>query len=293
MNVHIVIPEPETNWILGKIRDKLIEHASAEDTQITTSGGVDREADVNHYIPWWAAHGRLQSPSVLMVTHITPDETWKQRALEILPQATHLTTMSRQAKGRLEMWGIPPENISVAHVGIDQDWQPRPIVVGLAYRIYGDGRKRETILLELADKMDLSAFRFMFIGTGWGAITAQLQERGVKATYYNTDDYDVHKEMVPYFNYWLYTPAWDEGSMGMLDALACGVQCILPRTGYCLDAAPCAYWYDNLDQLAATFREIQYKRWKHREGIASWTWENYGRLHQEIYRRVADCQVQT
>lgn len=292
MKVHIVIPEPETTWILGVIRDKLIEHASAEDIEITTSGEMSREADVNHYIPWWAAHGCHHKPSVLMATHITPNEKWESLAKELLPDATHLTTMSEQTKIRLEGWGIPSDNISVAHVGIEEYWQPRPIVVGLAFRIYRDGRKREKILVELADKMDLSAFQFVFIGAGWETITAQLQERGVMVTHHSTvdavDDYRIHRDIVPYFDYWLYTTAWDEGPMGMLDALACGIQCILPPVGYCLDAAPYAYWYDDLDQLAAIFAKIQHERWKHREAVKDWTWENYGWLHQELYRRIAN-----
>ena len=90
-------------------------------------------------------------------------------------------------------------------------------------------------------------------------------------------------------DYWLYTGVWDEGPMGMLDALACGVQCILPPHGYCLEAAPFAHFYSDLDELAAVFRAIRIERWRHRWPIKDWTWENYGLLHQVLYRKVAEA----
>lgn len=291
MRVHIVIPEPETKWILGKIACNLVEYANTEDIEVNTGSEVDPGADVNHFIPWWAAHGRLVPRSLLMVTHIEPNSRWEQIAHEILPKATYLTTMSRQTKERLESWGISPDRITVAPVGIDPKWQPRLISVGLVYRIYQDGRKGEGLLLELANSMDLSAFRFVLVGTGWGTIYEGLQERGIKADWYDTEDYAVHTSIVPHLDYWLYT-AWDEGPLGMLDALRCGVTCILPPQGYCLDAAPYSYFYRDLGELLAIFRNIREERWRHRRTLDRWTWRNYGQLHQEIYRGVARSRGQ-
>lgn len=288
IQVRIVIPAPETEWILGKIALKLQQHASAEDIEISIGPHVVEGADVNHYLPWWAAHGRLVSRSLLMVTHIEPDGKWEERARELCPAAAHVTTMSAQTKERLRGWGIPSERITVAHIGVDQDWKPRPIIVGLAYRVYRDGRKREKMLLRLADRMDLSAFCFIIIGTGWEGVVEGLEERGVNVSYYPTNDYQSHKTLVPQLDYWLYTGAWDEGPMGMLDALRCGVQCILPPHGYCLEAAPLAYFYNSFEELQEVFLAIKNLRWQHREAIEEWTWENYGQLHAELYRGVAD-----
>jgi hypothetical protein len=222
-----------------------------------------------------------------MVTHIEPGSTWEKMAQSLFPKAAHLTTMSEQTKTRIVGWGIPPEKITVAHVGVDPDWKPRPIQVGLVYRIYNDGRKNEGLLLELADAMDLSAFQFIIIGTGWEPIVEGLHQRGVNVLYRSTEDYQIHKDLVPTLDYWLYTGQWDEGPMGMLDALRCGVQCILPPHGYCMEAAPDALFYRDRGNLLAIFSSIKAERWRRRWAIEDWTWENYGRLHQGLYRRIA------
>lgn len=287
IHVRLVIPPPEIKWILGKIALKLQEHASAEDIEISCGPTVDREADVNHFLPWWAAHGRLVRQSLLMVTHVETSSCWEARARDLFPEATHMTTMSEETKTRIVGWGIAPAKITVAHVGVDDFWTPRSIVIGLSYRIYRDGRKNEGILLELADRMDLSAFRFIFIGTGWGRIVEGLEERGVKVSYHDTDRYDVHKGVVPQLDYWLYTGKWDEGPMGMLDALRCGVQCILPPHGYCLEAAPHSHFYRDIEELCYIFEAIKVAWWRHRWAIDDWTWEAYGALHQDLYRRIA------
>jgi hypothetical protein len=169
--------------------------------------------------------------------------------------------LSRMTVDTLVRRGVSRDKLCYVTPGHDGLVEPKRIRIGITSRAYGDGRKREGMLVELAQAMRLDRFHFEIIGEGWDPIIARLEAAGATVQYdAGSDDYQKDYagalQRIPTFDYYLYT-GLDEGSMGFLDALAAGVSTIVTPQGFHLDVAGgITHAFTDIGELVTVFATI-------------------------------------
>ena len=282
MKVRIVCYEDLDLWILGKFARKMNLELNALGIQCDIGNVPNLSADINHHIIYYYYNGKPSTVDTVMITHIDAD--WKlQQIKNQLVMAPMGICMSAATVDQLAGSGIPRERLSHVLPAHDQVMRPRPIVIGITSKIHTDGRKRESMLLDLADQISPSAFSFKIMGAGWHAIVDSLKTKGFTVEYYESFDYQLNQKLVPTFDYYLYL-GLDEGAMGFIDALAAGVKTIATPQGYHLEAKNgITHPFNTLQELAAVFAEISANRRVLTDAVGDWTWREYALRHLEIW----------
>lgn len=290
MKVRIVCYEDLDLWILGKFARKMQIELSALGVDCDIAKVPDPLADINHHIIYYYYDGHPSTIDTVMVTHI--DENWKleqvRNQLRVAPMGICMsaTTVQQMVEG-----GIPRERLSYVLPAHDQVMRPRPLAIGITSKIHSDGRKRELLLVALADQIDPHQFMFKIMGAGWQGIVGQLRERGFTVEYHEAFDYELNQRLVPSFDYYLYL-GLDEGAMGFVDALAAGVPTIATPQGYHLEApGGITHPFVTLNELTTVFRGIADARHLLTNSVASWNWREYVLRHLEIWHYLVDSST--
>ncbi len=283
MKVHIVCYEDLDLWILGKFARKLNIELNALGIQCDVSNVPDPSADINHHIIYFYYDGKKTSLDTVMITHI--DEDWKleqvKSQLKVAPMGI---CMSASTVDQLTNCGVPRERLCHVLPAHDEVMVPRKTVVGITSKIHSDGRKRESMLLELTDQISPTDFTFKIMGAGWGGIVDALKLKGFEVDYFDSFDFQLNQDLVPTFDYYLYL-GLDEGAMGFVDALAAGVKTIATPQGYHLEAKNgITHPFTELQELIAIFTFIADSKRKITNSVASWTWREYAIRHIEIWK---------
>jgi hypothetical protein len=299
MKVRLVLDAGNREWILGKFAERLRDNLPAWGVAAEIAEEPSAEADINHWMFYGHAWGfffqqarRRLTPSTVTVTHL--DDPIKVRMVrEVLEQVADVAVcLSRMTVDELAARDLPRERLCYITPGHDGAVSPRRIVIGITSRAYPDGRKREHLLVELAQSLRLEAFHFEIIGSGWEKVIPALEGAGATVSYYpGTGDYKrdyAHTlERLRTFDYYLYM-GLDEGSMGLLDALAAGVQTIVTRQGFHLDI-PGAITHGFVDgaELNGIFRELVRRREALLDSARRLTWSEYARQHAVAWKLLA------
>ena len=283
MKICIVCYEDLDLWILGKFARKMQLELRALGVDCDIAKTPDPQADINHHIIYFYYDGKPSSIDTVMVTHI--DEAWKleqvRRQLTVAPMGI---CMSQTTVQQLVDGGIPRDRLSYVLPAHDQVMRPRPLAIGITSKIHSDGRKRELLLVELADRIDPQQFFFKIMGAGWHGIVEQLRARGFTVDYHEAFDFELNQRLVPTFDYYLYL-GLDEGAMGFIDALAAGVPTIATPQGYHLEAVNgITHPFVTLDELTAVFQKISQARAVLTDSVAGWNWREYAIRHLEIWQ---------
>ncbi len=283
MKVRIVCYEDLDLWILGKFARKMQIELSALGVDCDIGKVPDPLADINHHIIYFYYDGRPSTIDTVMVTHI--DEAWKleqvRKQLTAVPMGICMSATTVQ---QLVDGGIPRERLSYVLPAHDQVMRPRPLAIGITSKIHSDGRKRELLLVALADQLDPRQFFFKIMGAGWHGIVDQLRARGFTVEYHDAFDYELNQRLVPTFDYYLYL-GLDEGAMGFIDALAAGVPTIATPQGYHLEAVNgITHPFVTLEELRSVFRQIAKERAVLTDSVAGWNWREYAIRHLEIWQ---------
>jgi hypothetical protein len=201
--------------------------------------------------------------------------------------------MSSMTVKQLVKAGLPREKLCYVLPALDAGFEPRRITIGIATKLYSDGRKREALLTRLAKEMDLSSFHFEIFGTGWEQVAGVLRGGGATVSLAaGTEDAAVDylhiKQRTPHFDYYLYL-GLDEGSLGTLDALAAGVKTIITPQGFHVDL-PHAITHPFLDydDLRAVFEGLRDDREARIQSVKGLTWPIYAERHAFIWRAILD-----
>ena len=282
MKVRIVCYEDIDLWILGKFAKKLKEELNSLDFPCEIAKVPDLSADINHHIIYYNYDGQPSTIDTVMITHI--DQDWKvDKIKNQLKVAQMGICMSASTVNQLTSLGVPRERLCHVLPAHDQVMRPRPTVIGITSKIHDDGRKRESLLLDLADHISPSEFSFRIMGAGWHSIVTGLQSKGFHVEYYEAFEYQLNKMLVPTFDFYLYL-GLDEGAMGFVDALAAGVRTIATPQGYHLEANNgITHPFVTLQELIAVFHAITATRRVLTDSVASWTWREYAIRHIEIW----------
>jgi hypothetical protein len=217
-----------------------------------------------------------------MVTHI--DTIAKKNKLQkSLESAALGICMSKHHMMELVELGISNTRLSYINPAHDNVGSPRPIIIGIATRMYPDGRKREQFVEKLIDTIDSKIFSFKIMGNGWDSIVKKMKSKNFQVHYFPEFEQVQYHDMLKGLDYYLYTGT-DEGQIGVIDALSVGIKTIVPPVGYHLDLVNgVTHPFMSFDELKAVFHEISNERTKLIASVSDWTWRNYALKHLEIW----------
>jgi hypothetical protein len=218
-----------------------------------------------------------------MITHLDTEEKFQEvrRLLDLYDMGI---AMSKETLDILLRRGMPARRLCYINPAQDGVIKPRPLVVGMACKIYKDGRKDENAITEALLRLPAGAFVFKIMGKGWQEQVNQLRRAGHKVLYHSRFDYDYYvSSFMPSLDYFVYH-AYDEGTMAFPDAIAADVKTIVTPQGYHLDI-PGAIDYpitgpaDVVPILAAAHQE----RLNRSARVAGWNWRQYTLCHLLVW----------
>jgi len=282
MKVRIVCYEATDSWILGKFATNLRNELLKLSVEADIANEPSQKADINHHIIYIDYDGRRTSIDTVMVTHVDAD--WKFRRLKAqLGNSAAGICMSSDSMRSLAAAGIPPEKLCYINPAHDGLIRPRPLRIGITTRIYPDGRKREGLLVKLAERIDPAVFSFHIMGEGWNAIVATLRNLGFQVDYHPEFNRDVYCGLIASLDYFLYL-GQDEGSMGFIDAITAAVPTIVTPQGFHMDAPEgLIHPFNTEGELLDVFDSIASQRKKLTESVTDWTWKEYARKHSDLW----------
>lgn len=283
MKVHIVCGDIENNWILGKFADKLKEYLTQLGVYCDISSVPDYSADINHAVIYFYAPDVPQGIFTMMITHV--DELHK---LDIIRKKLEKNNMGICMSNDTMLWlaklGLDKKKLCYVNPAHDGCALIKKYVIGIASRVYPDGRKNELYFDNLASDLDPNYFHFKFMGAGWENQVDNLRNRGFEVTYYDRFIRREYYSFIQSLDYYLYTGS-DEGQMGFVDAAAAGVKTIVTPQGYHLDAPDAlSYSFQTYDELKAILLQLQEERKKIISSVEDWTWMAFAKKHIEIWK---------
>jgi hypothetical protein len=291
LRVNLLLNPANRSWIIQKIAENLADHLSEFDVDARITEKPDKTTQLVHHMSWAFANMRLPQPSTMFITHLDDIYKVKQVQQTLRSDVNVGICMSSDAMHRLVEQGVPSTSlyyISPAHDGLIQ---PRKIVIGITSRLYSDGRKRESLLTELAERIPLDPFEFRIFGLGWDQIVKDLERAGAKVTYFGESDdfrkdYSLMQSEIPKFDYYLYL-GMDEGSLGTLDALSAGVATIVTPQGFHLDIpGGITHPVVSIDDLERVFNSISDQRFLKIQSVVNLSWLNYASNHAAVWKAI-------
>ncbi|MBA4383615.1 MAG: hypothetical protein C0410_02665 [Anaerolinea sp.] len=283
----------DMGWIFEKFAVRLVENLSNWNVQADIAAQPSPDVDINHFIYFNDFNNRkveTHSKNTLWVTHVDrPASLWYLR--NCLKKADMAICMSRMTLEELARRGIKREKLCFISPAQDGQIKPRRIIIGITSRMKPDRCKNEKLLIKLAQTTSLDVFHFEIIGRGWEKVIPYLEEAGATVRFFpgtenGLEDYKINLERVPTFDYYLYL-GFDEGSMGLLDALAAGVPTIVTPQGFHLDInGGIIYPFTNLEELRAIFSKLSLQRQSLVDCVAGLTWKEYARQHALVWRTI-------
>jgi hypothetical protein len=290
--VRLVLHPSNRGWILEKFADRLVQHLDKWNVDAAIADEPSSSADLHHFMMYLHGPDRRIGPSTALVTHVDKPQKMYEMG-NLLERIDAAVCLSRMSVEQLVSFGLPARKLCYIVPGCDPAPHPRRTAIVIASRLYRDLRKREDFLLRLAHSMRLDNFRFDILGFGWEAIANELRAAGAEVRHYPpTEDYRVDYEHVleclSAADYYFY-PGLDEGSMGLMDALAAGVSTISTPQGFHLDIpSGLTHAFMDFAEMSAIFQQLARERQDRIDTIAAFSWEEYARRHSILWRGVLE-----
>lgn len=234
LKVNVVCYE-DAGWILGRIAGRLSDELRACGVSVTQSSSPIECFDVVHHIPFHPVSGRSGvAIESMMVTHLdTHSKLSRVRRFAnvgVLPIA-----MSRQTVDLVND-GLPAESKETAVCALLPSFVDRPprLRVGVFYRLYSDGRKREQVLGACLRELGMENFELFIMGSGWESEVSRFRSEGLVVSYSSEFNSTAYLAWLDHVDVVVVTGR-DEGAVSFLDALAVGKRVIVSRIGYHVD----------------------------------------------------------
>jgi hypothetical protein len=218
-----------------------------------------------------------------MVTHI--DSIFKLNLLrDKIRTASVGICMSKETMEYLAKMGLDKKKLCYINPAHDGKIPIKKITIGIASRVYNDGRKNEFYFDKLAEKLNPDFFKFKIMGNGWESQIESLQRHKFEIDYIDHFDYQEYLKFIPSLDYYLYT-GFDEGQIGFVDALSAGIKTIVAPQGYHLDAENgITHSFRNYDELETILLILQEEKQRLVKAVVSWNWYDYTLKHVEIWK---------
>lgn len=279
---HVHIVEPYNSLAMHRMSQPLIRELPAR-YKVTTSKEVDHEADVNIHCPWHTMVGlESRGKNIIMYTHCNPPDTGA--LMDACERADLIVCMTYTGRKELVTLGVDPAKLWVIYSAADNFIFSRKIV-GLVGFPQPNGRKRESLLLDLAWKYDLTPFQFVLCGDGWDHTVAQLQNLGVKADTLTTAEADL-QELYQQIDVLLVTGYAEGGPLPVLEAMAVGTHVLSPRFGYASDLLDESNYYETPEELMDKLNALAEKSILNHQLARAWSWFDYAREYDLLISRL-------
>ena len=273
-------------WILDRIAERLAEVLSDLGLEVEVSSAPLEGFDVVHHIPFHpvkSKSGRLLDS--VMVTHLDSADK-RARVTGLARQSFQTIAMSSQTSRTINRALRSSKGLKVDYVLCPSFIEERPrVVIGLFYRIYGDGRKREQLILKLTQVVGADNVEYLVLGSGWGETVQSLRNLGSAVVWKDTFDPGIYRDWLHRADFALFT-GLDEGAVGFLDALAVGTRVIVPPIGYHLDYRHELVTYArNVTEMANAVSSEISSRQRGFGMVGGHNWTRYAIEHIAIWER--------
>lgn len=258
--------------------------------EVTTSEAPDIEADVNIHIPFHTlVEGELgKGQHFAVYTHCNPNA--EPELITACNRADMVIAMSFTGRQELLNFGVDAKKIWVIPCASDGfSYRPRRVLV-VGYP-QPNGRKRESILLDLAFQFDLTPFEFVLAGRAWEDIAAKLGQLGVKGEIVRPVDDDVLAKFYQTADVLLVTGYMEGGPLPLLEALASGTKVLSPHFGYAADYLDDDCIYDDAKDLMGKLQAMVADSIYYHQLSRSWTWQDYVAEYALLLGRATDTTV--
>lgn len=269
--VHIVNPYKSAAML--RMSQPLINEL-AKLYAVTTSETMSAEADVNIHIPYHTLTVDEYPPTkhIIAYTHCNPGAL--PYLLTACERADRIVAMSFTGRQELLDFGVDPKKIWVIPCAADNfDYRPRRVLI-VGYP-QPNGRKRESILLDLAFKYDLSLFEFYLAGGGWEETGSKLAECGVKVNIVQPVGDEQLAKFYQIADVFLVTGYMEGGPLPLLEAMASGTPVLSPRFGYAADYLTDEELYDTPAELMQKLTDIASPTVINHQVSRVWSWSDY------------------
>ncbi len=241
---------------------------------VTTDEKMSAEADVNIHIPYHTLTGETYATGkhIIAYTHCNPGAL--PELVLACDRADIVTAMSFTGRQELLNFGVDPRKIWVIPCAADNfSYRPRRVLI-VGYP-QPNGRKRESILIDLAFQYDLTPFEFYLAGGGWEHIAAQLAHLGVAGQIVQPVDDNKLAEFYQMADVLLVTGYMEGGPLPLLEAMASGCKVLSPRFGYASDYLSDDELYDDTKDLMQKLSDIAAPSVYNHQLSRAWTWADY------------------
>lgn len=290
-NIQIVIDPIHKGWVIEKLAHKIIEFwPNFKPPSLTYFPRLAPQ--VTHWMHFMNVPVNFLEISkgihTVQVTHV--DSSEKLQYLEKLIRAGAIPVfMSKQhAKLISNKIDFPFKNYSILPGSdIANHGDRKRILISSNY--YPDGRKNESLLINLAKEFRLDSFHFTFIGKSWDKIAELLVESGAEVRIFSPKDpnyppYEMQLEILRGVDCYLYL-GFDEGSLGALDAYLLGTPMIISKQGFHLEFATRSniLLFQNYEEFKMKLLTIDKRNPISPEEDHNWSWYSYTERYQQMW----------
>lgn len=253
--------------------------------KVTEGEEPSPDADINFHVPWHSLVTFNGTKNVALFTHVNPGQEGLLK--QAMAKANHIICISKDGQGRLRehLLNEPQVPTSVVYPDVD-GFHPRKIRVGIVGSEQPNGRKRSTLLSDLAWSMDLSPFHFIIVGQGWDTVLQHLSLAGVMVEHYEALDPQSLVNLYVNLDVLLSTGYLEGGPLPVVEALACGVPVLSPRYGFAADLLDDAYIYNTMEQLGQKLVAMAQPVMDRVNLVAGMTKEAMAYAHYEVFKKV-------
>lgn len=287
MKLHII--NPYESMAMMRLTAPLLQMNNLY--EITSSRAIDLNADINIHAPYHTLVGEQDygnGKHIALYTHCNPNS--EGQLLEACERADIVTAMSFAGRNELLNFGVDPKKVWVTPSAADQFNYRRKAVMICGYP-QPNGRKRESILLDLAYKYNLTGYEFIFTGNGWEDFAKKLAGLGVEAKITATLDEKVLTGLYQSVDVLLVTGYLEGGSLPILEAMACGTPLLSPRFGYAADYLDEEDIYDGVDDLMDKLHALFEKGVRYHQIAKAWSWKDYAAEYAMLIGRMTGTSV--
>lgn len=249
MRASFHIATENRGWVIEKIMNRTIEQFERLGIEVLVGqdsciGDVDAHFFM-HFQHVEPCSKVCRAKRFVFVYHF--DDIFKLLQIVALLWKNHyLLVISNETRNRINRFTLGIFSKKVFSVGIASDisnpgtWRrDTPLICGVSSHVYPDGRKNESWIVRICQSLDPSQIEFEFVGKRWDPIVRELRELGFRAIMFNdkgNSDKD-YSEVIERMKGWdlaLYL-GFDEGSLGILDAVLLGREVLVSLQGFHLE----------------------------------------------------------